>query len=249
MATPTAARLEWEHFFTVHPFQQFGQTDDESTFGGATGCTHTDLQKLILAKTGRIYSHDEISRVAGYPSAGNNPTRRGLRLSNSNTSEVMKVVRAFGLPYEPYFYSGVLVDAIWERVKRAAAQGPVMVAERYSHHPEWRGYRYNGRLADGKPNGYASLRGKTQLTGAESIAHAFLWIAYYQAAGGRWIHDEFDPNHGSPARPEKPPFEHESSRQLKAQINSIRLLKVETIEGIKPRSLTFLIPTRVFTPR
>lgn len=248
METPTAAREEWEHFFRAHPFQQFGQTDDESTFNGATGCTHTDLQKLILAKTGRMYSHDEISRIAGYPSPGNNRGRRGLRWSNSSTSEVMKVVHAFNLPYEPYFYSGVLVDPIWERAKEAARHGPVMVAEKYSHHPQRRYFRYNGQMASGKPNGFARSNGKTQLSGAESIAHAFLWIAYWDSPDG-WVFDEFDPNHGSPARPEHPPFDRVSSRQIKAQINSIRLLKVETTTGVKPRSLAFLIPTRTFTPR
>lgn len=249
MSTPTGARLDWEAFMKAHPFQQFGQRDDESTFNGATGCTHTDLQKLILAKTGRMYSHDEISRIAGYPNASANPGRRGLRLSTSSTSEVMKVVRAFNLPYLPYFFNGAMTSGVWNYVKKAAAMGPVMVAEKYSHHPERKGYRYNGTVADGRPNGFALLNGKTQLSGAESIAHAILWLAYWRAADGRWLVDEFDPNHGSPARPEKPPFERETTRQLGIQINSIRLLKVETSTGIKPRSLAFLIPTRTFTPR
>ena len=249
MATPLAARREWEAFMAAHPFQQFGQTGDVSTFNGATGCTHTDLQKLILALTGRMYSHDEISQVAGYPWPANNPTRRGLRFANNSTNEVMRVVRKFGLPYEPYFYDGPLNAAVWARVGQAASVGPVMLAEKYSHHPERRGYRYNGTPADGKPNGYALLNGKTQLTGAEDIAHAVLLVAYWQSSTQGWIDDVFDPNHGSPARPEKPPYDRVTSKQVQVMVNSIRLLSVETATGIKPRSLAFLIPTRTFTPR
>jgi hypothetical protein len=240
MATPDAARNEWEHLLRAHPFQQFGQTDDESTFNGATACTHTDLQKLVLAKTGRMYSQDEISAIAGYPPASRNPGRRGLRWY----TEIMAVVRHFGLPYEPYVYAGPLNTPVWTQIKVYLSRGPVMMAMRYSHYPERRGAIYNGVHADGKPNGYAISNGKTQLVGAESMGHAVMAIAYHDTGSG-WVFDSFDPNHGSPARPEHPPFDRITPKQQQAVINSNRL----RFAGDTRLPLQLLVPTHTFTPR
>lgn len=237
MATPDGARKAWENLRRAHPIQQFGQSGDSSTYNGACACTHCILQTLVLAKTGHLYSQDEISKIAGYPWPVHNPRRRGMLWY----SEIMRVVKHFGLPYAPWAVDSALTTAIWTKFKGYLQDGPVMVAMRYSHYPENRYAVYNGIHADGRPNGYAISNGKTQLTGAETMGHAILFMAYYDdLQRGRWIVDSFDPNHGSPARPEKPPFDRITTKQAQVIINSNRL------RGLP---LMFLVPTKPFVPR
>jgi hypothetical protein len=242
--TPYAQRKAWHEFFRDHPtHQQFGTADDESTFNGSTGCTHCLLRALIHAKTGRLYSHDEISKIAGYPWPSMNPGRRGLRW---NDDELMTVVRHFGLPYELWVHDGPLSADVWDRIKANVRQAPVLIAMKYSHYPEDRGYVYNGQKADGWPNGFAIAHGKTQLTGAEGIAHAVGLISYwYSRQRGRYLFATKDPNHGSPARRERPPFDIVTPLQVRVMVASIRQLSL----GGEPRPMTFLLPTRVFTPK
>lgn len=179
--------------------QQFGQSDDESTYNGATGCTHTVLQRLILAKTGHIYSHDEISLIARYPWPNGNPTMRGLYSGGAN-DEVGRVIAHFKLPYVSKF------GWDWGDFCGIIHRGPVIMGIRYGYWPEMRGYVYNGRTADGKPGGFAYRNGKTQLTGAEDIFHAILVIGRRMVPGGKRVYAN-EPNHGSPARPEKPDYD------------------------------------------
>ena len=187
---------QWVAFSKAHTdLQQFGQGGDVSTFGGATGCTHTCLQRLIAGKTGHVVTHDEISHVAGYPWPGNNPTRRGLR----TPSEVQRVVSHYGLPYK------VVFNWPWWHVIKATGNGPVMYGVLYGWWPEWHGYVYNGTHADGLPGGYAIRNGKTQLYGFTG-RHAVLLLAERTVNGQkRTIANE--PNHGAPARPEKPDYD------------------------------------------
>jgi hypothetical protein len=191
----------WIEFSQKHTgLQQFGQKDDESTFGGKTGCTHTILQRLVLAHTGHLYSPDEISKIATYPWPKDNPHMRGM-YSGGSDDEVGKVIRHFGLPYR--LHSG----GDWGDLIAAVKLGPVMVGIRYGYWPEMRGYRYNGVLANGKPGGFAKRNGKTQLSGAESIYHMILIFGRRTVSTGGVRVYANEPNHGSAARPEKPDYD------------------------------------------
>lgn len=239
---------EWLEFLAepaVRQLQQFGQSGDSSTFNGATGCTHTCLQILIRAKTGKTVTHDQISRIAGYPWPAYNPNRRGLRTSTSASSELMKVVNYYHLPYKAVFFNRNLNESIQSWLNRVQnAYGPVLVGVKYDWQPEHKGTVYNGLRADGKPNGYAETGGKTQLYGF-SGAHAELRVGYDELSDGQY-HDWWrDPNHGSPSRPEKPAFDRFKTKQGYALIQSYRHL---LING-DPRSLMFVVPTSKFAPR
>jgi len=226
---------DWTEFLKEHPIQQFGQSHDVSTFNGATGCTHTILQILILAKTGRLYSHDEISTIATYPWPKNNPNMRGL-YSGGNDNEVGRVLRNFGIPMDIIFGANWrdLID-IW------SPRGPIQMGIIYGYYPEDRGYVYHGIKADGKPVGFAYLNGKTQLVGAERIFHATLF------AGHRWD-DKYDatvafvkePNHGSEARPEKPGYDIIKATQMRTAYQSY--------SRTGRRSLAW-VPTKRWAPR
>jgi hypothetical protein len=209
------------------PSQQFGQTDDESTFNGSSGCTHTVLQWLAWRVKGRWYSHDEVSRLAGYPSAANNPRRRGLY-----PSEVQRFCDRVGLPYRIKFGMTALA------VARASKLGPVGFGHAYSWWPEWKGYRYGRITADGKPNGYATPTGKagrTQLAGFTG-AHFGMLLGYATDPDGPDLYYAWEPNHGSPVRPERPPYDRMTYEQFRRVYESY--LKVLN------RATYALVPTK-----
>jgi hypothetical protein len=194
------------------PFQQFGQSGDVSTFGGKTGCTHTVLQWLIWVWTGKWVTHDTISKVAGYPWPAHNSAKRGLR-----PSEVQRVVNHYDIPYQ------VRTDLSAAEVRAIARErGPVGFGHAYSWWPEWKGYRYDGRTADGKPNGYARTlgkAGKTQLTGFTG-AHFGVILGVATDPNAPDIVYAWEPNHGSPARPERPAYDKMYVDQFDAVYNS-----------------------------
>lgn len=203
----------------ARPYQQFGQTDDEYTFNGATGCTHTCLQTIALIWKDRYYSHDQISKLVGYPAPGNNGRMRGL-----NYTEVQRFFTKTGIPYKVKL--GLSADA----VLKASNLGPVLFGHAYSWTPEWYGRTYNGIKADGKPNGYASplgKAGKTQLSGFTG-AHASLLLGYLTSA---YVHE---PNHGSPARKEKPPYDTYSITEFKRMYDSYKRTLGRTPYAVVP---------------
>lgn len=190
------------------PSQQFGQSGDTSTFNGATGCTHTVLQWLIWRTKGKWQTHDQISRVALYPWPAGNRARRGLR-----PSEVQRVINHYGLDYKIVFGWSAL------QVAHASKLGLVGFAHVYGWWPERRGYTYNGVKADGHPNGYADITkyshgGRTQLTGFNNGRHMGMLIGYAPDPDGPDLYYTWEPNHGSPARPEKPPYDRVSWTQF-----------------------------------
>lgn len=193
--------------------QQFGQPDDYYTFGGATACTHTVLQFLIWLWTGTWVSQDALSKTAGYPLPGRNPGRRGF-----TPTEVQRVITAYGLPYAIKF--GLTAA----EVRAASIKGPVGFGHAYSWWPEWKGFRYGGTLADGRPNGFASplgQAGKTQLSGFTGAHFGMLLGVATDPAGPDKAY-AWEPNHGSPARPEKPAYDVMTVAQFDAVFDSYR---------------------------
>lgn len=190
----------WLNFSKANTYlQQFGQSDDESTFNGSTACTHAVLQRLVKAKTGKFYSQDQISTIATYPWPIHNDGMRGM-FSGGSDNEVGRVMAHFDLPY-------VLIhDLSFDEVGRTLAHGPAIVGVRYGYWPEQIGYRYGRLEADGKPGGFAFRNGKTQLAGAERVEHAVLLLSAKTVKGTLRINAN-EPNHGSASRPERPDYD------------------------------------------
>ena len=207
-----------------HPIQQFGQGDDESTWNGATGCTHTTLQNLALLWKGRMYSHDQISMVVGYPFRP--ASRRGLR-----PSEVETFCRYAGLPYKVCWGMTAM------EVLRKSNAGPVGFGHVYGWTPEWTGYRYNGIKADGRPNGFAHPSGdagKTQLTGFERGAHMSLLLGYLPNDTFTYAVYVHEPNHGSASRPERPYYDWYSKDQFLRMYDSYHKVLGRTPYALVP---------------
>lgn len=186
-----------------HPFGQFGTADDQCTDNGALGCTHAVWRFIAFVYTGRWYSHDELSRLSGYP-CGGGPTNRGMRPSESQA-----LCRRLGLPLE--FRSGLSTGDLL----RASRKGPCMIAIRYGDWPAWQGY-------DGRhwPRPYARPLGKAgrnQLGFTGSHAAALLGYQRVVNAQGKFVRNDayvFEPNHDSPSRPERVPYDIVTQTQL-----------------------------------
>lgn len=212
--------------------QQFGQSNDVSTFNGATGCTHTVLQRLVKAKTGATYTHDQLSKIATYPWPNHNPNVRGM-YSGGSDNEVGRVMTYFRLPYV------LRLGLTFPQVLGEAAKGPVMLGIRYGYWPEDRGYVYGGQLADGRPGGYAIRNGKTQLSGAESIYHMVLLLGTADVSGQFRAYAN-EPNHASPSRPERPDYD---------TVLALGARHAYEQYGSDGRRLIAWVPTTTFRPR
>lgn len=191
------------------PVQQFGQSDDVSTFQGKTGCTHTILQSLIHLWRGVRVSQDEISRIARYPWPNANPRMRGL-----TPAEVVRVFDSYRLPYV------VASGASIEVVLRASNKAPVLYGVRYGDYPHAKG------LAE--PNVFRSIaaieHGATQRSGFDG-AHACELLGYEHHATSSPHYDAFshEPNHnsGRTESPRRPAFDVITTVQLRKAFEAI----------------------------
>jgi hypothetical protein len=225
-----AARLEKARQRRLdNPYQQFGQPDSRFTANGATGCTHTVLQFLAALWLEKWVTHDELSKIVGYPDQSKVAPefRRGLR-----PSEVSRFCSEIGLPYR------VRVRVTPEHLLEYSSRGPIGFGHSYSRWPEWKGFKYRGRAADGFPNGFSMPEGKagrTQLKGfaPPRDAHFGLLLGIDKATQTVYA---WEPNHGSTARRERPAYDLMTPIQFRGVINSYF-----TILG---RSTYALMPTR-----
>lgn len=213
-----------------HPFGQFGTTDDESTQNGALGCTHTIWRFIIFAYTGRWYTHDQISKLAGYPYQGGS-THRGMRVSESQ--------RLCSALHLPYVYRGNLDDS---SVLRASNVGPVLLGVRYGSWPNWRGYHHQTVPAPwARPLDKA---GRNQFTGFFG-SHAVGFLGYLRVpTAGTFVRNDcyvMEPNHDSPARPENVPYDIVTQSQMLKAFHDTRarLGWSATLAHIPTRAPTF----------
>jgi hypothetical protein len=193
--------------------QQFGQPDDDEVWGGKTACTHTCWQGIILLWTGKKLSLNRINQLAGMPKNAKaaNGRPRGMRIAES-----LKLIKALGLPY------AYKKDLSWVQLQKAGQKGPVLYGMRYGSAPDWKGKAG----ADGVPNGYARKNGRTQFAGAENIRHAVVMCCARKVKNtkGSTLRIEVlrkDPNHGSPRRKERPPYDIISPMQASREYHDI----------------------------
>jgi hypothetical protein len=204
------------------PRQQFGQAADATTGNGKGACTQTSLQSLIYIWTGVVYTLDRISAVSGYP--GYATAGRGM-----TAREVQRALDAFHVPYK------IATDLEFFLLMRAAVNGPVLVGVRYGDWPRKAG------LPSWR-NGHALENGATQLAGFDG-AHMTLLLGAHvtvRDAAGRIVRREaydHEPNHGSTARPEKPPYDRVTTAQLKRAYESLRTLGRSTYAFVPTRQL------------
>jgi hypothetical protein len=194
---------------------QFGQPakTTSKTGYGKFACTDTCIQLIVKIVKDKNVSLNEVRRRSGAPST------RGMR-----ASEARRALRRFGLDYDVMY--GKTHEQVISMVRN---RGPVIVAEMYWAHPEWKGYRYAGLTMDGRATdlkgvsrwvGFAKNRwgkyraGKTQWS--FKGGHAVLFGTVLEE-GGLAVRD---PNHNSPVRPERPAYDVINKTQLKRMMKS-----------------------------
>lgn len=190
------------------PFGQFGQAEDELTDNGATGCTDTVFQFLILLLQGVWHPHNWIRRKVGH-------TNKYTGLTYSEVSALAQTLN-LGMKVELH----LTADQIFSYLR---TWGPVMIGEMYPDHPEWKGYRYAGLVANGRRNGFSwpwAKSGKNQL-GSSYFRHAILLIGIAPIPdwGGRLGCYVMEPNHNSPARPEDVAYDILTLNQVRTLIS------------------------------
>ena len=210
-----------------HPFGQFGTSDDECTDNGALGCTHTVWRYIAFVYKGKWYSHDQLTKLSGYPCGGGS-TNRGMRISESQ-----RLVKNLGLPYvyKAHLTSGELL--------RASKLGPCLFAVRYANWPNWA--HYNGVT---RPRPWArptDKAGRNQFSGFYG-SHACCLLGYKRitTTKGTFVRNDayvMEPNHDSPSRPENVAYDIVTQTQLNAAYRA-----VVTVLGW-PATMAF-VPTR-----
>ena len=221
MMPPSARRAHVKRVLKRRNRYQFGQPPRTTTTVayGAVACTDTCIQLIILMFRGKKVSLNEVRRRSGGPRNGS----RGLR-----PDEALRALRSYGLDYE------VRSDLMPSDAMRIARnRGPIIVAERYWAHPQWKGHRYLGmpRLTGWATNdqgrrvrvGFArplKRAGLTQPTFRDG--HAVLLASSYIGTDRRQHGLVRDPNHNSFLRPERPSWDDVTVYQLRRMMDSIR---------------------------
>jgi hypothetical protein len=200
---------------------QFGQPKDDLVDGGAVACTDTCIQLIVKMAKDKNVSLNEVRRKSGAPKDGS----RGMR-----PSEVLRALKAFGLDYAA---RGDLSARDILRITRN--RGPVVIAELYWAHPQWKGYRYAGKTNKGWTRSASGKRIRVgfsePLTKSGSNqwtfrgGHAVL-LAWAKVAGLDDVDESVggvrDPNHNSPSRPQRPKWDELTPHQINRMVRSIR---------------------------
>lgn len=192
---------------------QFGQPRSGKTGNGKFACTDTCIQLIVKIAKNKNVSLNEVRSRSGAPSG------RGLK-----GSEAQRALRRFGLDYE------IMFDKTADQIMSMARnRGPVIVAEMYWAHPQWKGYRYLGHVN----NGYT-----TDQNGARRlVGYAKNKWGKYRAGSTQWNFKQGhavllatvledgkpvvrDPNHNSIARPERPAYDVINKKQLQRMLDS-----------------------------
>ena len=121
----------------------------------------------------------------------------------------------------------------WADLKTYTKRGPVGIGHAYNYWPEQKGKVYAGHRATGRMNGFSQPFGKRGATQINGIFPHFGLIFGVSTQGNVFM---WEPNHGSPARPERPDFEWMEDHQAHLVYNSY-----QTMYG---RGRYALVPTR-----
>lgn len=185
---------------------------------GDVGCADTSIQMVARICGGKWhqgiwYSLNYIRRKSG--AGGGRP----LPVGNA-----LKALRALGLDYE------IRTDlTAKELMVIARNKGPVLIAEDYWAHPQWKDYVYLGRKMTGKAR---NSRGRTVTVGFSRpleksgsnqwsfrLGHMVL-LATSDFRDGKNVGFVRDPNHNSASRPQRPAWDMINSKQLGRMLRS-----------------------------
>lgn len=209
--------------------QQFGQSNDDEVHDGRTACTHVVCQFLSLAWNGTIPTLNEVNRMAGMPKNARNAEKRERGMLPGEFKQFLKAARIpmevrFGLPF-----SALL---------KGADDAPVFYAMRYGSAPKRTKKQPNGTTQTGRK--------------VPDIRHAVVMLGHLRLRNpdGAFRVEVYrkEPNHGSPKRPERPPYDTISDRQARIEYEAYRdLLRQPLYAALPTKALpvlgSFTVPT------
>lgn len=199
-----------------HPeMQQFGQGNDNLVHDGKTACTHTICQFLALVWNGERLTLNDVNHLAGMPSnaVAKDGKPRGMR-----PNELATFFQRAHIPMHIKF------DIPFAGLLTRSDRGPVFYGMRYGSAPTMDAHgAAKGPFGFARPPGHA---GATQ-KGIPETRHAVLMLGFLERRGpdGKLVAvDVFrkEPNHGSPARPERPPYDRIFAHQAQVEYNDYR---------------------------
>ena len=194
---------------------QFGQPADTCNLAskfvpGDMACADTSIQLLKFLVDGKKISINAVRR------ASHDTFHTPMDIINADIA-----LRNLGLPYTRT--NSLTASEIWEILLK---RGPVMVAEDYWAHPQWRGYVYAGR----RMNGRGGLTGKyVGFADPDRKAGSNQWnfldghMVLFAFAAGDYGNKGIglrDPNHNSAVRPERPAWDRVSIPQANRMLQS-----------------------------
>jgi hypothetical protein len=188
--------------------QQHGQGNDGNVHNGSTACTHAICQYLNLVWNDQFLTLDEVNEMAEMPpnARSENGDPRGMR-----PSELEAFFRNTDIPMKLVF------DRSFEDLLKVSERGPVFYAMRYGSAPRRKGTPTENGFARPFP---PLRRGATQV-GSSETRHAVVMLGFLKRenAAGQPITNVYrkEPNHGSPSRPERPPFDKIFAHQAKRE--------------------------------
>lgn len=172
--------------------QQFGQKEDNEVHEGKTACTHAICQFLSLAWNGTLPTLNQVNRMAGMPKNAVDEVTgkpRGMR-----PNELAAFLKAARIPMD------IRRGLAFKDVLKAADSGPVFYGMRYGSAP---------KKTSSHPHG-------TTQSGIPDTRHAVVMLGHLSVGGSVEVYRK-EPNHGSPNRPERPPYDTISDRQARIE--------------------------------
>lgn len=222
MPTPTIRRRRYvKRVLLERTGYQFGQHPNfcklvTARIPGDVACADTCIQTVYRLAFGRFISLDSVRRRTGAPAGKPN-----------NEITTLRGLRALGLPYEKR--ESITAAQV---LRIARERGPVLVAEAYWAHPQWKGYRYASQVQTGvtrNPAGRLVEVGFAQPLEAAGnnqptfrLGHMVLVATSQRRRNGPDVGFVRDPNHASPGRPERPAWDKVTAAQLGRMLRSIR---------------------------
>jgi len=211
--TPDEWRRHVKRILLLRSGYQFGQPDATTTLvtrdtPGDVACADTGMQLITRIVTGRRIRLNQVRRVSGAPHHAPTPT-----------ALVEPALRRLGLPYEQRL--GGTARQVWDL---CAARGPILLAEGYWSHPRWKGkapaWSRDPRSGSRVRVGYARPSARAGNTQPDFIAGHMVVVAWAGLRDGERVFGVRDPNHASPARPERPAWDELSMSQMLRMLRS-----------------------------
>lgn len=197
---------------------QFGQPPATCSMAtriipGDVACADTSIQMAARILKGKFYSINYIRRLSG------NQARVPMNVGNA-----VLALRRLGLDYQIRSDLSAKQLMIIARTK-----GPVLIAEDYWAHPQWKDYNYGGIIMKGTARnsrgrkvwvGFSDPVGKSGNNQPVFRDGHMVLLATSQLFDGRNEGYIRDPNHNSSARPQRPAWDRVNVRQLGRMLRS-----------------------------